>query len=342
MTHAMQAPSDGLGDILADARAESVEYPDFLANHAPMIVVALHRLGASEGRLRDYLTRYRIAHGLVPPPPPVAAFERDTWRLALGDRHREADYRAFFSIKETASPSLGDTLALLGPGVGASALHGLMRLAYGLMRRDRSEIGAGLGAWAATYLAMPPAAGTPPITDDPAEVLARVAALPSLRTVVPETDLLWHNIRAVGQDLAFAPVIDWLAIDHETPRRMAATALQLFAATMDFAALHAVTGLHWVRLVAPYCPEPTALYRAFWQVIAALVPKMGCPAMPDALAVARWRHTPCPDWAAIAAAAVASDDEHDISLVFSAREEEYAWGDRLYRVVAARRMGLIG
>ena len=37
---------------------------------------------------------------------------------------------------------------------------------------------------------------------------------------------------------------------------------------------------------------------------------------------------------AIAAAAVASDDEHDHSLVFSAFEEFRVFGDPLYKVVA--------
>ena len=54
-----------------------------------------------------------------------------------------------------------------------------------------------------------------------------------------------------------------------------------------------------------------------------------------------WRRRPCPDWPEIAAAAVRSDDEHDLSLVFSAREEQREFGDRLYQVVAARRMQLI-
>ena len=49
-----------------------------------------------------------------------------------------------------------------------------------------------------------------------------------------------------------------------------------------------------------------------------------------------------PSDAAIAAAAVASDDEHDHSLVFSAFEEFRVFGDPLYKVVAARRVGLLG
>ena len=121
---------------------------------------------------------------------------------------------------------------------------------------------------------------------------------------------------------------------------MAATALAIFAATMDFSALHAVTGLHWVRLVAPNLAEAEPLYRAFWQAIAALVPKIGFPALPSADALAAMRAVRAPSWPEICAEAVASNDEHDISLTFSAWQEEAVWGDPLYRVVAARRLGL--
>ena len=109
---------------------------------------------------------------------------------------------------------------------------------------------------------------------------------------------------------------------------------------MDFAALHAVTGCHWVRLVATVCAD-SLLLRHFWQAVAALVPAIGFPELPSAEALQQWREQPCPDWPTIAAEAVRSDDEHDISLVFSACEEERIYGDRLYRVVAARRVGLI-
>jgi len=41
------------------------------------------------------------------------------------------------------------------------------------------------------------------------------------------------------------------------------------------------------------------------------------------------------------AAAVRSNDEHDLSLVFSANEEQKVYGDPLYQLVAARRVGLV-
>ncbi len=336
------SPSPVLEDLLVAARRHSAEFPDVLANHLPMILVALARMGASDARLHAYFVGYRDAHGLVPAPPAVAPIRRERWSETLGDRARETDYRAFFAA-EVARLGIRGALAAylptLAPGIAGSALHPLMRLAYGLLRSDPAEVGTALGYWASCYLPLPPATGAPPLTDDPGEVLARIGGMQGLRAL-PAFDHLWHGIRAAGADPDFAPVVDWLRLDAGTLRRVAETSLALYAATLDFSALHAVTGTHWVRLVAAVCPEPLVL-RSFWQAVAALVPGIGFPALPTLQAVEAWRNLPCPAWPAIRAAAVASADEHDISLVFSASEEERVYGDRLYRVVAARRVGLI-
>ncbi len=332
----------GLDALLAEGRADSAEFPDVLANHLPMILVALDRMGASDQRLGAYAAQYRDAMGLVATPAPVEPLGRGNWATALGDRTRENDARRFFTA-EVARLGIGGAvsayLPALAPGVAGSALHPLMRLAYGVLRADPAEVGAALGYWACCYLPLPPATGAAPRTNDPGDVLARVAAIPSLREL-PSYDHLWHAIRATAADPAFAGVVDWLALDAATPGRVAATSLALYAATMDFAALHAVTGAHWVRLVSAVCDEPL-LMRCFWQAVAALVPSIGFPSLPSPEALEAWRNRPCPDWPTIMARAVASDDEHDISLVFSASEEEKVYGDPLYRVVAARRMGLI-
>ena len=334
--------TSGLDDILVEARADSAEFPHVLANHAPMVLVALQRMGATPARLRVFFEAYRVANGLVAVPAPVAPIRRETWTDALGARSREGDYRAFFTT-EVARLGIRDALATylprLAPGIAASALHPLMRLAYGVLRNDPVEVGIALGYWASCYLPLPRATGAPPITDHPAVVLGRVAAMPGLHAL-PVFDHLWYAIRATAADPDFQPVVDWLRIGDGTLACVAATSLALFAATMDFSALHAVTGTHWVRLIAGACPEPLVL-RHFWQTVAALVPSIGFPAMPTPEALEAMRRQPCPDWAAIMAKAIISDDEHDLSLVFSAAEEEKVYGDRLYRVVAARRLGLI-
>jgi hypothetical protein len=111
---------------------------------------------------------------------------------------------------------------------------------------------------------------------------------------------------------------------------------------MDFCALHALTGAHWLRLVLPLVPgHEETLIRAFWQAIASVYPKIGFAAPLTDEEAQTMRACVAPDWPDIARAACASNDEHDLSLVYSAKCEEAVYGDRLYRVVAARRLGLI-
>jgi hypothetical protein len=330
--------------LLVEGRKFSVEFPIYLANHLPMVLVAMHRLGGSDERLIEYFAAYKEMNHLHPPPPPIAPIERETWTEALGARERESDYRAFFD-GEVARLGAGGAIAAylpsLLPGLAASATHGLMRLAYGVMREDQKEIATALGYWAATYLELGRASGAPPATDDPVEVLIKMRNVVAYRHVTPERDLLWHFMRAMAEKPEFAPVVDWLRIGPDTFNRARKASLALYAGTMDFCALHALTGCHWLRLIAPVTPDPAMALRYFWQSIAALYPKIGFPGLPDAQTLDAWRHGPLPDWPEIAAAAVKSDDEHDLSLAFSAREEWRTYGDRLYQAVAARRVKLI-
>ena len=343
-TLATTTPNAVLDTLLDDSRRFSVEFGPTLANHLPMVMVALAGLGASDRRLRQYYAFYRDTNRLRLAPANGRRIDAGNWREHRGDRRLEGDYRGFFMAEVRRLGAAGAERAYLpdlATGIGASALHALMRLAYAEMTGNEAEIGLALGYWATTYLALAPSGGAAPVTDDPAAVLARLAGQADLREIRPESDLLWHAMRAVGRDPRFAPVIDWLAIDDRTLARMAGASLVLFAQTMDFCALHAVTGSHWIRLIPADRVERALLIRYFWQAIAAVYPKMGLPALPDEAAIAAMREAPCPPWPEIAAAACASDDEHDHSLVFSAWQEEATYGDPLYRRVAARRVRLI-
>src|SRR5271155_454694 len=82
--------------LLVECRAFSGEFPDFLANHLPMVLVAMHRLGGSDERQNAFFATYRDANRLPPPPTRVAPISRESWDAALGDRGRESDYRDFF------------------------------------------------------------------------------------------------------------------------------------------------------------------------------------------------------------------------------------------------------
>jgi hypothetical protein len=333
-----------LDRLLKEGRRYSAEFPAFLANHLPMVLVAMHRLGGTDERLRAFFAIYREMNHLVPPPPAVAPITCDGWDAALGDRARERDYRDFFEAEVSrlgARGAISVYLPRLAPGLAASATHGLMRLAYGVMRDDAQEIAAALGYWSATYLELGLARSAPPVTDDPVDILVRMRPIGAFRHVETELDLLWHFMRAMSAKPEFRPLVDWLAVGPETPRRMREASLALYAGTMDFCALHALTGCHWLRLLQPVAPDSGLMLRYFWQAIASLYPKLGFPDLLSAEMLESWRRQPCPDWPEIAAAAVRSDDEHDLSLVFSAREEHRIFGDRLYLGVAARRVEVI-
>lgn len=334
-------------DALSEARGYSAEFGEDLSNHAAMAMLAQRRLGGSEADLRRFLDAYLLTNPLRTLSASPGRITRETWRAHLGQRAMEGAYRAFFRAELAR---IGEARALIRlylpdllPGIAASALHALMRLAYAVDSDDAAEVAEALGYWCATFLPLGDGIGSAPITAEPAEVLLRIAATPALRAMTFDDGLLWHAMRETAAMPDFAPVHDWLDIGPETLGRMARDSLHVMAATMEFCALHAVTGTHWLRLLLPVL-EPADQVRAiryFWQAIASVYPKMEFPLPLGAEEAARQRALPVPSWEAIAAAAVASNDEHDISLVWTSRCEEQHWGDPLYRVIAARRVGLV-
>jgi len=330
--------------LIAATRAMSAEFPVMLASHLPMVIEALYRLGASSDRLEAYFEHYNRISAVPPLGPSIAPVGREDWQTALGDRSREHDLRRFFMAEARRLGGAGAIrlyVPQLAPGVAASALHGLMRLAYGVIRGDDAEIGTALGYWAATYLPLRDEPAGPPVTDDPLDLALHMRAQPEFRNVSFDAHLLWHWIREIGNRDAFAPVIGRLAMKPDTLDRVGGVSAALYASTMSFEALHAVTGSHWVRMVAAHMADPAPLVRHFWQAILAVYPKIGCPLPASEEEMAALRAlTPPPD-AETAAAAVASDDEHDHSLTFSAFQEFARTGDPIYRVLAAKRMQLL-
>lgn len=331
--------------LIAEVGQRSAEFPTDLANHLPMVIEAMARLGARPERLAEYAERYTSAHAVPMPPPAVAPIAAETWTDHLGERARETDYRDFFADRVGrfgGAATIRSAMPVLQDVVAASATHGLMRLAYGVLRRDEAEIAIALGYWAATALPLRPA----PLAErnDVADPLAQIAAMrpiSAFKDVAVSSTLLWKWIEAMGAIPEFQALLGRLAPHDAVLGQMRQASLALYAATMSFEALHAVTGCHWLRLVAPHVDAPGALAVRFWEVVLSLYAKIDMPRLPDASVFETMRAAALPPDAEIAAAAVASDDEHDHSLVFSALEEFKLTGDPLYRMVAARRVGLI-
>ena len=198
-SHRDAATRHGLERAVAWSRQWSAEFPFCLANHLPMVLVALHRMGASDERLEAYCHIYHEQNGLVPVPEPIGSITSDNWRAFLGQREREGDYRTFFAREVArlgATPAALRYLPELIPGMAASATHALMRMAYATLTDSDEETGVALAYWAATYLPLGASRGVKPSTDDPAEVLAFMYGPAAFRHVETERDLLWHFMRA--------------------------------------------------------------------------------------------------------------------------------------------------
>src|SRR6516164_1849452 len=66
------ASEAALERLLVEGRVCSGEFPVMLANHLPMVLVAMQQLGGSPVRLAEFFSSYRETNRLVPSPPAVA------------------------------------------------------------------------------------------------------------------------------------------------------------------------------------------------------------------------------------------------------------------------------
>src|SRR5688572_2078956 len=89
--------SRGLADLVERSRGYSVEFDPWMANHLPMGLVILDRLGADQSRLEGWFETYASASRLKPTPAGAGRIDASSWDRHLGERALEADYRTFFT-----------------------------------------------------------------------------------------------------------------------------------------------------------------------------------------------------------------------------------------------------
>lgn len=141
--------------LLDEAGAWDAEYGAGLSNHLPMALLALARLGAGQARLREFAACYAGAVRLVPARRRGQWPAGDAWQGRLGERAAWPLYIDLFEqwlAHEGAAQTLSQVLPALMPGVGAAALHGLIRTAAGLRAEHAGEVAQGLAHWASWHL----------------------------------------------------------------------------------------------------------------------------------------------------------------------------------------------
>lgn len=321
MTEAL--PTHALQRLLDAGAAHDAEYDGGLANHLPMALVALHGLGASDDRLSAYATSYAVR---LRPAPPARGWEAGAaWASRLGEGPLAwSAYRDLFGQwlrHERAESVLRQLLPRLAEGVGAAAFHGLIRTAYAVQAKHLGELVDALAYWACTWQplwALPAAQGR---ETDPEVLLRRLRAGTSTRRLISE------RIADAAAEPALRRAVAALAIDERTLPQLARLSAFAYAGSANFTVLHLVTSAHALRLLLPFVNEPLMAVRWYWQAWA------------TAVVAAAIRRKPEPwlfPWERIVEAALDSDDDHVIKLVYSCREQAKVYGGVAWQWAASR------
>jgi Questin oxidase-like len=312
---------EALDEALAALAGSDIGLKNGNSNHAPMVAEALCAMGRPQA-VMPWIARYQ--ERLLPRPSAGDPIRAETWRGALGQRDRFADWAEFFGeeLRQSPWPEVLDLwTGRLMPGFCAAATHGVIRVGHAVRSLAvtetswrRRELGDALASWAATYRELPSSDRLPERPMPPREAIAKVPV------IAPHRRRSLGNITAslaiLDDSPEFAPVIGLIDVrgDIET---LLAELTEIFAriylananevlTTIVF--IHGVTSLTALGGIIPYISETTArlALRFAWQSGCALYACFGTRATAEDI-------EPCAQNAeTLTDRALANGDEHVI------------------------------
>lgn len=314
--------------LLARGQAYGPVYRGRLANHLPMALIALDRLGADA----DKQGRFFLHYSARLEPVAATAGVADP-RACLGTGTGFAAVERYFRQRVGQAGShevVREWLPVLLPGVAASAFHALIRLAYALDAGIEDEVAAALAYWVTEHapLSMPDI-----VTDDDLPAIASRLAC-AVQGYVFKPGIIVDRMRELVRHPALASV--GTHPERLNMRDLAGFAIGEFWRQDDFTLLHIVTACHAARLVLPHAPDPQGALRWLWQAVLAAyltvrhVPGGSCTIVPGGAVTPDELKRACLD----------SCDDHQIKLCYSALCEYDTYQDSRYLAVAARALGL--
>jgi hypothetical protein len=284
---------------------------------------ALSEMGASAGRLQAF-TAAESVH--LEPQADARPARIDVTR-DLGQPDRDAAWRAHFAARIAnvgASAALREALALLLPGAGAIAFHGLIRTGHAVLAGHDGELAAGLAHWASHFMPPPVGEGAPLVLPD---WLQALTTLP--RPAYPAGSVIADRMQAWGGTPGFAAIAGRLQHGPDTLRDLALLAARTYASTGNFTVLHLLTASNAMRVLQPWW-SGGELPRGF--SVAAAAGLLASGATP-ALTLDR---PPSRPWPALIAAACAQDNAHVIKLTHAAWRLDHRWPDPAWRCAVER------
>lgn len=329
-----------LHELLNRHRTGELANYNVKANHAPMVLIALYRLGADPAQLRQYYAKIEIGRpvsetSLLQAP----RIDRGTWTKYLGTFSAWSAYRQFFQAeidKHGVQEVLAFYVSPLMKGVAGHAFHPLLRVGYGIDLNDKDEIAFGLAYWASAYLAAPETPSTKSRVE-PTRMLTVLANSELLRSVKPHGQSV---ARRIGQFYAhdeFRRLLQPIKLDSDRPLDAIAQAIaEAFSGHHHFTMLHGVTSCHAMRMVLPYCEDQEDALSMYWFSI--------CAAYLSVINVSIGPHHPLPDreadWPRIQSDAIATGNEHTIKLAYTCLKESEEYHNANYPGFALREIDI--
>ena len=299
----------GLRDRIATHGSRfAPEYaPQGFSDHLPMACMAMCGLGATSAAVRNFATAYEAQLN------PASAFPGYQDQLA-GCLNEIANHGV--------DAVLSERLPSLISGWVREAYHPLIRIGYGVEFGVAEEVAAGLA-----YLQLvggderlKALAKTASVTAAPAASLFQKA-----RTLSINFDGALSFTERAHRVIEHTGFANLASVIPENLREMSRGALDVFAASHDFFALHLITGSHAFRVLLPYA-GPLAQPLLNLGLLAGYV-AAGAPAFTTFTEAS----APTTDWLK-----AIRNDEHDWKLAWSARQQSVAFGDTAWVAAADR------
>ena len=303
------------------------------ADHLPMALVALSRMGATEERLVEYFHWWEENRAL-PRRDSGRQVDRDDWKQHIGDpRMFDVLWDTFrrWSADRGSAEVVSAVFPEVSSGVAAVAFHGLIRLAYGIETDHAGEIAAGLAAICSRYVDLGLQVAEAPPTVSVESAFARIAD--ALGGAVFPGDSIIGCMRAAAADPRLAAALSCPPIAPALLEDLAQASIALYWQTSDFTVLHMVTTVHAARVLFGRFPQLASddAVRALWAAACAAYAAAG------ARALARGElPSEAPPRRKIFADGVTSNDAHVIKMTYTCHCEGAQYGNPLYQVAAAR------
>jgi Questin oxidase-like len=331
-----------LDSLLEEHQALDLNDYNVTHNHAPMVLIALYRLGADSTQLRHYYHNLKIDTAWLN----ISEFKTDpkqldinvnNWKENLGRSKAASSYCEFF-ISEInqhgAQQVLSQYVPALMRGVAAHAFHPLLRLGYGIDLDNEKEIACGLGYWAATYLPMPEVAGNQDELS-PEEFANQIVNSPVLRNIKMNSRSIAERINQIYSCKEFCELLHPIIIEDENPLDEISQLLaNAFVENHHFSLLHGVTSCHALRLVLPYCDNIKQIINQYWYSVCALHLTV--------LNLDSDFSSPLPDedqaWLIIFKRAIDSNIEHTIKFIYTCHQESEEYDRKIYKQLALREL----